>query len=362
VHNGTTYDYQYYLGDHLGNTRITFNTKTGTAYAVQQDDYYPFGMEILRGTLLSNKNEYLYNKKELQEEFSEYDYGARFYDPVIGRWTMVDPLAEVSRRWSPYNYVEDNPIRFTDPDGMETEEHIATDENRWASEQQAVDAGRSGSTSPESGFEDHGEHATGDGHDCCQTKPDHTAGKPAPKDPSTFSKETYETRLKRLKKTKKALELAADIVKRAREKEARENLGGRIAAPTGPEAVGSIFDLDDLSPSTVAMAGIAVLTDGGSVVEQYSLRATVDGFYPVMERGFGEAQELTWLNKGDLWKFGTTKNPLTRYSQTWLREMNLRYQTEFSGTLNQALQLENMKIRNYIGQNGFLPAGNKIIR
>jgi len=117
VVSGTSYDYQYYLGDNLGNTRVTLSTKTGAAVVYQQDDYYPFGLEISRGTVTNPKNEYLYNKKELQEEFSEYDYGARFYDPVIGRWTTVDPLAEVSRRWSPYNYVEDNPIRFTDPDG-----------------------------------------------------------------------------------------------------------------------------------------------------------------------------------------------------------------------------------------------------
>ena len=96
--------------------------------------------------------------------------------------------------------------------------------------------------------------------------------------------------------------------------------------------------------------------------EQYALRALEDGFYPVMKRGFANARELTWLNKGDVWKFGTTKNPLTRYSQTWLREMNLRYFTEFEGTLKEALQLERMKIVNFIEQTGVLPAGNKIIR
>lgn len=138
VRNSTTnYSYEYTLADHLGNGRVYFDINAGAARKIQETDYYAFGLDIQR-SIIGTENKYQFNGKEKQDQEKMYDYGARFYDPVIGRWNVVDPLAEMSRRFSPYVYGNNNPIRFVDSDGMMTTDADGNIHSDNAEEAQAM--------------------------------------------------------------------------------------------------------------------------------------------------------------------------------------------------------------------------------
>ncbi|MDQ0593709.1 RHS repeat-associated protein [Chryseobacterium ginsenosidimutans] len=116
----------------MGNIRVSYSKNaSGSAEVLEENNFYPFGMkhEGYNQTAENPSYNYGYNGKEYQTETGWSDYGARMYMSDIGRWGVIDPLAETSRRFTPYNYAYNNPVMFIDPDGRKAMAPKAPAEN-----------------------------------------------------------------------------------------------------------------------------------------------------------------------------------------------------------------------------------------
>jgi RHS repeat-associated protein len=86
---------------------------------VQETHYDPWGLELAGIERRNNpEHPHKFQGKELSEDLSLYlmDFGARYYDPVLGRWHTVDPADQFG---SPYLAMGNNPVVSIDPDGKE---------------------------------------------------------------------------------------------------------------------------------------------------------------------------------------------------------------------------------------------------
>jgi RHS repeat-associated protein len=117
-------EYEYNIQDHLGNLRVAFRDSLGIAKITQSNSYGIFGEDLPSISYYKaqwKKDEFKFTGKENLPETGYTDFGARLYDNLVPRFITIDPLSEISRRFSPYTYANNNPIRFIDPDGMASE-------------------------------------------------------------------------------------------------------------------------------------------------------------------------------------------------------------------------------------------------
>lgn len=117
----------YFHGDHLGSTNIITEKQPGGSVQIAQTLYYsPFGKTRSGSTNPTGGTRYRYTGQEIDSETADangnalYNYGARLYDPALGRFIMADSIVPNSKNpqsLNRYSYVRNNPINFVDPSG-----------------------------------------------------------------------------------------------------------------------------------------------------------------------------------------------------------------------------------------------------
>ena len=149
--DGSSPEYLFFLRDHLGSTRVVARSN---GKAVQVNHYYPYGMAYASGRMSGNAEahpvtgeggnvidgdleiggetggmelarpgasqpyRFLGNELYTSNSLGLYDFSARMYDPALGRFLSVDPMAEGYRHLSPYAYCAGNPVVYVDKDGQ----------------------------------------------------------------------------------------------------------------------------------------------------------------------------------------------------------------------------------------------------
>lgn len=114
-------DTLFYHPDHLGSSTVLVN---GQGALAERVSYYPYGSERVRAGNADVTHRF--TGKELDAEIGLYDYGARFYDPVVGRFISVDAMSSSSlelafsrsQSLNVYAYGNDNPVVYVDPNGL----------------------------------------------------------------------------------------------------------------------------------------------------------------------------------------------------------------------------------------------------
>ncbi len=344
---------------------------------IEENNYFPFGLkhkgynDLVSANVNPVASTFGYNGMEQSEELglNTLDFGARNYDPAIGRWMNIDPLAEQMRRHSPYNYAFNNPVFFIDPDGMrsyggdfmttagrtggngpglleEGEEEEPEEEEDKEEENSSEDT-----TSSENDDSANSDGDTSSCDDC--TKCPETCGNASVKTDNTEESQWDNSSMAWALGTSGVL-LADDAT----------GIGvlDDIAIPfvLAGGSIAYLYDNADLLAKQAKEINKILEKNLGGAGFSYELRATKSGLYPIMTRGSSIPTGYTHLNVGDVWKYGETSKGFSRYSG--LAESNLVMIPIFYGTIPEIKVQEKIMIYSYALINGKLPPGNKIFR
>ncbi|SHN25005.1 DUF6443 domain-containing protein [Chitinophaga sp. CF418] len=346
---------------------------------LEENHYYPYGLSMAGISSRSLKgvgypeNKLKFSGKEYQDkEFSDgwnlelYDFGARMYDPQIGRWHVPDPLSSKFPSVSSYVYALNDPAFYVDPDGMDVVpieggsqytgddiKDILTQINNGKAAQVVQKAGNGpgpkGKGQSKQAFApallpflSAGEVLTGGA----------VAG-------GLFKAPTSDDWLAALNDLKYSLGRLEYIPNGGRIGYLIDQLQEYYGSLSRPRSV-PYADPVLAQKMYDELTGLLkkVLNKKGFV---YKLVATKDGDYNVYAFGSNIPVDKVPLKKGEIWKYGESTSE-DRYDDAYLRKEGVRLQKLANGTQVQIKAMEKFLLYGYYFQHGVLPPGNKIFR
>jgi RHS repeat-associated protein len=342
-------DYEYFINDHLGNLRVAFRDSLGVAKITQHNAYGCWGENLPTLSYLKafwKEDKFRQTGKEFLDETGYTDFGARLYDNLVPRFIQIDPLSELSRRFSPFTYANNNPLRFIDPDGMATQ-GVGADgltNDQWLSA--GGDFGREKEYRQENADKD--------------------------KDKNKKKEES---------KTNKGTRLLGTT------SSGNTNTGTAIASATLTWISADVMlpEPTDLAPPKWVAYGIAGAAAGAylyssGILEKlksetegilkrtlggngfvYVLVTATSGSYNVYTRGSATPTGQVLMGAGEIWKIGETTSK-ERYDPAYLLKEKVLQVPVFYGNQVEIKLKEKFLLYGYFFNSGNLPPGNKIFR
>lgn len=238
----------YFHKDHLGSSTAMTNAQGNI---IETAMYMPFGGK--RGDTGISVSGYKFTDQELDAESGLYNYDARLYDPIVGRFISPDaiiPNAFYSQSHNRYSYCLNHPLKYNDPSGHEEAEHGQSDE------------------------EDDEEVPSDDedSQDNVNNNEDEVPGKD-PKDPEEKAKEIDEKAKKATANQKKSSEKIAKSVPKVIEKAAKK--AWLISKAQQILALFTSKSSDGKADNLTSKEGLELISKMGAVVENGNPNGTI---------------------------------------------------------------------------------------